>query len=135
MTVDIERLRRLDLFADLDFHDLSHVSRWVHEVRADPGDTLFEQGTIPYEMFVIEEGQVEVVRDGEVLATLGPGQTVGEMGLLMQAKRMASVRASTPLIALAIPADDLTHLQAEMPEVWAAIHQVMQQRRDLLPGD
>ena len=77
MTIDAERLRQLDLFVDLDSYDLSQVCRWVHEVRADAGDALFEQGAIPYEMFVIEQGEVEVVRDGEVLAKLGPGETVG----------------------------------------------------------
>ena len=123
MTIDAERLRQLDLFVDLDSYDLSQVCRWVHEVRADAGDALFEQGAIPYEMFVIEHGEVEVVRDGEVLAKLGPGETVGEMG------RMASVRAATPLVALAIPADDLAELQAEMPEVWATIRATMEERR------
>ena len=137
MTIDVERLRQLDLFADLDFHDLSQIARWVHEVRADPGDVLFEQGTIPYEIFVIERGEVEVVRDGAVMATLGPGETVGEMGLMMQAKRMASVRASTPLTAVAIPAEDLEELKAEMPEIWESMHSIMEQRRarNLVEGD
>jgi CRP-like cAMP-binding protein len=129
MTIDAERLRRLDLFVDLDSYDLSQVCRWVHEVRADAGEALFEQGAIPYEMFVIEHGEVEVTRDGEVLAKLGPGETVGEMGLMMQERRMASVRAATPLVALAIPADDLAELQAEMPEVWATIRATMEERR------
>ena len=120
MTIDAERLRRLDLFVDLDSYDLSQVCRWVHEVRAEAGDALFEQGAIPYEMFVIEQGEVEVVRDGEVLAKLGPGETVGEMGLMMQERRMASVRAATPLVA---------ELQAEMPEVWATIRATMEERR------
>ena len=127
--IDAERLRRLDLFVDLDSYDLSQVCRWVREVRADAGDTLFEQGAIPYEMFVIEQGEVEVVRDGEVLAKLGPGETVGEMGLMMQERRMASVRAATPVVALAIPADDLAELQTEMPEVWATIRATMEERR------
>jgi CRP-like cAMP-binding protein len=127
--VDADRLRKLDLFADLDSYDLSQVARWVREVTAQRGDTLFEQGAIPYEMFVIEEGQVEVERDGETLATLGAGETVGEMGLMMQERRMASVRAATPVVALAIPADDLAELQAEMPEVWAAIRTTMEARR------
>lgn len=127
--VDADRLRKLDLFADLDSYDLSQVARWVREVTAQPGDTLFEQGAIPYEMFVIEQGHVEVERDGETLATLGAGETVGEMGLMMQERRMASVRAATPVVALAIPADDLAELQAEMPEVWAAIRTTMEARR------
>jgi CRP-like cAMP-binding protein len=129
MIVDAERLRQLDLFAELDSYDLSQVCRWVREVNAEPGDILFEQGSIPYEMFVIEQGQVEVVRDGEAIATLGAGETVGEMGLMMQERRMASVRAATPVVALAIPADDLADLQAEMPEVWTAIRETMEARR------
>jgi CRP/FNR family cyclic AMP-dependent transcriptional regulator len=127
--VDVERLRRLPLFGDLDHHDLSTIARWVREVTGEPGDVLIQQGTIPFEMFVIEEGSVEVERDGQILATLGPGDLVGEMALLQQERRMASVRATSPLRAVAIPAEDLEVLEAEMPEVLATIRETMAARR------
>jgi CRP/FNR family cyclic AMP-dependent transcriptional regulator len=129
MSMDVERLRQLDLFADLDYHDLAQVARWTRSVHAEPGEVLFEQGDLPWHMFVIERGTVEVVQDGEPLATLGPGDPVGEMSLLMQERRMATVRATTAVDAVVIPADDLASLEAEMPEVVEAIREVMQARR------
>lgn len=127
--VEIDRLQHLPLFGDLDHYDLSQLSRWVHEVRAAPGDVLIEQGALPYEMFVVEEGTVVVERDGEPIATLGPGELVGEMALLQQERRIATVRATTPVRAVAIAAEDLDALEAEMPEVLASIRTVMEARR------
>lgn len=131
--MDVERLRQLPLFGELDHHDLAMLGRWVREVRGEAGDVLIEQGAIPYEMFVIEEGTVEVERDGQVLATLGAGELVGEMALLKQERRMATVRATSSLVAVAISAEDLGDLEAEMPEVLASIRQTMLDRRRLLP--
>jgi CRP-like cAMP-binding protein len=134
--MDIERLRRLDLFAELDYHDLSQVARRVHEVNAEPGEVLMEQGAMPFEMLVIESGTVEVIRDGEVLATLGAGDPVGEMSLLRQERRIATVRAATQVTAVAIRVGDLAEMQDEMPEVLADIRAVMdeRQRRNLEAG-
>ena len=53
---------------------------------------LFEQGSIPYEMFVIEEGTAEVTKDGEAVGTIGPGDVVGEIALLRFQRRMGTVR-------------------------------------------
>jgi CRP-like cAMP-binding protein len=134
--VDVERLRRLDLFAELDYHDLSQVARRVHEVNAQAGEILMEQGDMPFEMLVIESGTVEIVRDGEVLAVLGAGDPVGEMSLLRQERRMATVRASTTVAAVAIRGADLAEMEDEMPEVLADIRAVMddRQRRNLEAG-
>ena len=95
MTVDVERLRRLPLFGELDHHDLSTISHHVGEVEMSEGEVLFEQGSIPYEMFVIEEGTAEVTKDGEALKTLGPGDVVGEIALLRFQRRMGTVRVTS----------------------------------------
>ena len=130
MSMNVERLRQLDLFADLDYHDLAQVARWTRVVHAEPGEVLFEQGDLPWDMMVIEEGAVEILHDGESLAMLGPGDPVGEMSLLMQERRMATARATTSVEAIAIPADDLAKMEAEMPEVVAALRDVMEARRE-----
>jgi CRP-like cAMP-binding protein len=127
--IDPERLLHQPLFAELDAYDLSHVARWVEEVRAEPGDVLIEQGAIPYEMFVLEEGAVDVVRDGEPIATLGSGDVVGEIALLAQHRRMASVVARTPVTALSLHVDALQELAAEMPEVADDLRRLMERRR------
>ena len=62
--IEPERLQGVPLFGDLDAHDLALIARWVEEVHADPGQMLIEQGSMPYELVVIEDGTVDVVRDG-----------------------------------------------------------------------
>ena len=127
--IESERLRAVSLFGDLDAYDLQQVARWVEEVRADPGELLIEQGSMPFELFVIEDGTVEVVRDGEPIATLGPGDVVGEIALLGQHRRMASVVAQTPVRALALHVDALQSLTSEMPELGDELRSLMDRRR------
>ena len=127
--IDAARLRSVPLFGDLDEYDLAHVARWVVEVLAEPGESLIEQGSMPYELFVIEEGTVDVVRDGEPLATLGVGDVVGEIALLAQHRRMASVVARTPVRALALHVDALQELTEEMPELGDELRALMERRR------
>ena len=65
--------------------------------RCPPASRVFEQGDVGDRYFVIESGEVEVVGDGEVIATLGPGQGFGEIALLRQvAARTATVRDDRP---------------------------------------
>lgn len=127
-SVDVERLRRLPLFGELDHHDLRTIARHVSEARADPGDVLFAEGAIPYELLVIEDGTAEITRDGRTLASLGPGDVVGEMGLLEQQRRTATVRATSPLRAVAVAADDLAVIEAEMPEIAAQLRAIVRSR-------
>jgi CRP/FNR family cyclic AMP-dependent transcriptional regulator len=123
--MDIERLRRLPLFEELDHHDLSQLLRWVREVEVTDGTLLFEQGAMPHELFVIEEGVVEVIHDGEAIATLGPGDVVGEMALLKLVRRWASVVARGPVHAVALDADDLAAMSEQMPELAERLRETM----------
>jgi CRP/FNR family cyclic AMP-dependent transcriptional regulator len=135
--IGVERLAALDLFAELDHYDLTQVARWAREVRAEPGQLLFEQGGMPYELFVIEQGEVEVVRDDDVLATLGPGDLVGEMSVLRGERRMASVRVVSPVVAVTVAAEDLAAMNEEMPEVVRSMRRITEERRrhNLAPRD
>jgi CRP/FNR family transcriptional regulator, cyclic AMP receptor protein len=138
MTVDVERLRRLPLFGELDHHDLSTIVHHVGEMEAPEGEVLFEQGSIPYEMFVIEEGTAEVMRDGQAVGTIGPGDVVGEIALLRLQRRMASVRVTSPIRAVTLSADDLQVIEEEMPEIAGQLRSIMAAReRELAepPGD
>lgn len=127
--IETERLRAVSLFGDLDSHDLAQVAHWVEEVHAEPGQMLIEQGSMPYELLVIEEGTVDVVRDGESIATLGTGDVVGEIALLGQHRRMASVVATTRVRALTLPVDALQALTSEMPELGDELRSLMHRRR------
>jgi len=126
--MDVERLRRLPLFGELDHHDLSQLMRWVHEVEFADGHLLFEQGSMPYDLFVIEEGSVEVVRDGRSVATLGPGEIVGERALLKLERRWASVVAVGHVHVVTLSADDLAEMSEQMPELADRLRETMGRR-------
>jgi CRP-like cAMP-binding protein len=126
--MDLERLRALPLFGELDHHDLSVLATWVHEIHLGEGESLVEQGDLPSDLVVIEEGTVEVVRDGERLATLGPGDVVGEMGLIRQRRAMATVRASEPVRAIAIAPERMETMADQMPELTDRLRRVAAER-------
>ena len=134
MTVDVERLRRLPLFGELDHHDLSTVARHVGEMEASEGQVLFEQGSIPYEMLVIEEGTAEVTKDGKPVGTIGAGDVVGEIALLRFQRRMATVRVTSPLRAVTVSADDLQVIEEEMPEIAGQLRSIMATREREIAG-
>ena len=126
--MDVDRLRRLALFGELDHHDLSTIARWAREVHVAVGDPLMEQGELPYELFVLEEGTAEVVHDGAPVASLGAGDVVGEIGVLQLRRRWATVRATSPVCAIALDTDDLAQLTEQMPEVAARLREIMARR-------
>ena len=126
--MDIERLRQLPLFGELDHHDLAQLMRWVREEQVADGDLLFEQGSMPYDIYVLEEGSVEVIRDGRSVATLGPGEIVGERALLKLERRWASVVAVGHVRAVALSADDLAEMSEQMPELADRLRETMARR-------
>jgi CRP/FNR family transcriptional regulator, cyclic AMP receptor protein len=134
VTVDVERLRRLPLFGELDHHDLSTVARHVGEMEASEGQVLFEQGSIPYEMLVIEEGTAEVTKDGKPVGTIGAGDVVGEIALLRFQRRMATVRVTSALRAVTVSADDLQVIEEEMPEIAGHLRSIMAAREREIAG-
>ncbi len=82
----------------------------------EPGEAIFHQGDVGDRLYVIRRGEVEVVRDGEVVAALGPGAYFGEMALLSNAARNATVRALKPTDVLAVAKGDFQKLLANFPE-------------------
>ena len=92
----VAELRKLPAFAALEAADLAEVlahGEWVNVV---PGDTVIEQGEEGDAFYAIGSGQMEVYVDGQAGGTLGPGAHFGEIALLMDVPRTASVIARTP---------------------------------------
>ena len=73
--------------------------------RCPPVPAVFHQGDVGDRYFVIESGEAEVIGDGRVVATLGPGQGFGEIALLRRIRRTATVRASSELRLQALRSD------------------------------
>lgn len=93
--MDAARLAGMPPFADLSREERAEVAARVHEVTVEVDATLALQGDNAYELFVIEEGEAEVLRDGETVATLREGDVFGEVGVLVTGTRRATVVATT----------------------------------------
>ena len=93
--MDKSRLKAIPLFANLDDHDLQVSATCANETSVSEGDVLVREGDFSYELMAIEEGQAEVRRGDTVVATLGPGDFFGEMGVLKNELRTATIGRST----------------------------------------
>lgn len=110
-------LEEVDLFAGLEEDELRLVAEICHQREFKGGELLATEGQHGERMFVITEGFVEVLlenppdRQARVIINLGPGQLIGEMALLDQGPRSATVRAiSDPTIVQSIHRDDFEAL-------------------------
>jgi signal transduction histidine kinase len=104
-----EVLRGLPYFSDLPQGLLDQVCRESEQIDVDAETTIIEEDSLSEDMFVIVEGELRVTKQGTdrevVLATLGPGEVVGEIALLDNAPRTASVTAISPSSLIRIPAN------------------------------
>ena len=88
--------------------DLLQLDRETTMTDAARGTTLFEEGDPADGVAAILEGSVEVIKQGRVVATLGPGSVLGELSLFVpSATRTATARASSPLRAITWRAEDV----------------------------
>jgi CRP/FNR family transcriptional regulator, cyclic AMP receptor protein len=88
----------------------------MEEVTAAAGESLGQTGDFGWAMYVIVEGSVDVLElDGSLIATLGPGDVFGEIALLCAGRRMATVRARTPLRLQALFTRDFQQIRGDVP--------------------
>jgi len=119
--MDVEMLRGIPLFAELDDRALRRVAELVNEFEAPAGWLLVEVGQPGSGMFVLEEGTVEVQTPDGREWDLGPGEFFGELALLTDQPRLARIRAKTPVRCLAISRMDFLKLLKEEPEIAVAM--------------
>jgi CRP-like cAMP-binding protein len=126
--VDPKALEGIPLFADLSKHELERVARWADDIELDEGKSLLNRGDLPHEFFVLLEGEVQVQRGDEVLARLGPGDFFGEIAIMQDDRRTATVIAATPVrVAVMVPRD-FDEMRSEIPAVAAKIQQAAIER-------
>lgn len=113
----LKHLAAVPLFSALSTKDLQKLAKVSDEVTIEAGRTLVEQGTTGRECYVIVDGSAEVVRGGQVLATLGPGEAFGELALLDGGPRTASVRAGADLTVLVLGPREFGGLLEEVPGI------------------
>jgi CRP/FNR family transcriptional regulator, cyclic AMP receptor protein len=115
------KLKTVALFSSLTDAELRRLARVTDEIVVPSGTRLIDEGAFAHEFLLIEAGHATVVRGGEQIATLGPGEFAGEIGAIRDARRNATVTASSELTAVVMTARDLRLVAEEMPSVAAQI--------------
>jgi CRP-like cAMP-binding protein len=116
--VDTSRIAAFSVFADLPATELDELAGAMSEVevKADTNVlTLDDYGTAIY---FIEQGEAAVLTDGgEEAKALGPGDTFGEIALLLTGQRTATVAARTPMRLISLSGQDFERIRARVPEL------------------
>jgi CRP-like cAMP-binding protein len=115
--MDPERLRSVPLFGGLEKRELEAIGRWADEVDVVEGEHLVEEGEFGYEFFAIEDGRAEVRRDDETLAALEAGDFFGEAALTSDARRNASVVATSSVTAIVMTRQAFRQMRNDIPTV------------------
>ncbi|HEY1513132.1 MAG TPA: cyclic nucleotide-binding domain-containing protein [Gaiellaceae bacterium] len=126
-TANPDDLKRVPLFADLDKRQLKKLSARFRERTVGPGTHVTTEGEMSgVGFFVVGSGEATVNVDGNYVTTLGPGDHFGEIALVSEAARTATVTATTELRLLEIPFWDFRDFAHANPDVtWKLLQHVV----------
>lgn len=129
---EFELLRRVPFFAEIEPSKLKLLAFMSERVAFDPGKRLFRQGDLPDAAYLIIEGHADVLVDtpgGPVsVATLGANEIVGEIAILCNVPRTATVCAKDRLITLRISKEPFMRMVREFPNMAVSIMQELAHR-------
>ena len=126
--VDATELEHIPLFASLSGEEAEHLAGHLEERHVEAGEHLALSGASGYFFFAILEGTVEVSHEGEVVATLGPGDYFGEMAILENKRRNSTVTSTTPMRLAVLFGADFAKLCKDHPEIAAQVEATMAER-------
>ncbi|MGH3028300.1 MAG: cyclic nucleotide-binding domain-containing protein [Gaiellaceae bacterium] len=130
MSAPVEVLRQVPLFSNLDEKDLDQLSRQMHERRFPEGAEVTTEGATGAGFFVIIEGNADVSIGGEHRATLGPGDHFGEVALIDDGVRSASIMAATDLLCYGLTPWEFRPFVEDHPQVaWALLETLARRAR------
>ena len=130
--MDERTLKSIPLFGSLGRDELRLVAQATDEIDVPEGKELLHEGEFAYEFMVIQDGRAEVVRDGEHVADLGPGDVLGEIAAMERGKRNASVIARSPMCLAVTTAHDIRRLAGAIPEIGEALRRTANERHPLV---
>jgi len=115
--IDVATIAAIPLFEGLPPDELERVARWLEPIDVPAEWHLLNQGSYPDGFFVVLEGTVRIERDGDLVAELGPGQFFGEIALLEDNKRTATVATATRVRAAVMDQADFFEMTAQIPTI------------------
>jgi CRP/FNR family transcriptional regulator, cyclic AMP receptor protein len=123
------RLKAIPLFEKFSDEELRQIAPFAEVAHAEPGNVLVREGDYSYQFVAIENGTARVVRDGETVAELGPGNFFGEIGLLEKSLRTATVEATSQMDLITLTGWDMARVEKAMPEAIEELHRAIEERR------
>jgi CRP-like cAMP-binding protein len=127
--VDPGRLKSIPVFSKLTDEELGHIATLAAEVSVPEGKELVREGDYSYDVLAIKEGTAKVLQHGEHVADLGPGDVVGEMGVLERSQRNATVIATSPMMLVTLTSWDVKRLDKSAPRAVEHIREVVAERK------
>jgi CRP-like cAMP-binding protein len=115
--MDSSRIAAFPDFATIPDEQLDELAGALREVEVDAGANVITVDDYGTAIYFIEEGQAEVIDGGGDPSAVGPGDVVGEIGLLLTGERTATVVARTPMRLLALSGQDFEQIRARVPDV------------------
>jgi CRP-like cAMP-binding protein len=113
----VKLISRVPLFEGCSGRELAQVAAIAEQVEVPEGEVLIREGEPGRDFFAIVEGSVELRKGNRRIATLGAGDFVGEIALLTNAPRTATVRSSSPVSALRVTRQGFSTLLEASPRM------------------
>jgi CRP/FNR family transcriptional regulator, cyclic AMP receptor protein len=123
-----EALGRCPFFQGLSRNELIGLAKLTEDLEVDEGKVLTRQGESGSEFFVIIDGEVSVAKDGQEIRTMGPGDFFGEIALLEDTPRTATVTAKAPLRFFVLTRQAFRSMLAHQPELERKVLSALEER-------
>ena len=123
-----DALARCPFFEGLARGELLELAKVTEDMEVEEGKVLTREGQSGSEFFVIIDGEVSVTKDGQQIRTLGPGDFFGEIALLEDTPRTATVVAKTPLRFFVLTRQSFRSMLAHQPELERKVLAALEER-------
>ena len=122
------RLKDVSFFSSISEQDLAAVAEQADEVSVTAGSVLAREGELGDKFFVIESGTADVTRGGEPVAKLGAGDFFGEIALIREERRTATVTATSPMVLIVMTGSSFRSLDSSIPELRETVSKALTER-------
>jgi CRP-like cAMP-binding protein len=122
------RFKNVPFFSSMSEQDLEAVAEQTEELRVEAGTVLAREGELGERFFVIVEGTAEVTRAGSRVAALSTGDFFGEIALLREERRIATVTATSPMVLIVMSGRSFRSLDSSRPEIRETVSKALAER-------
>ena len=127
--METSRFAAFPVLADLPEAELDELATAMSEVELEPGAKVVTVDDYGTAIYFIEQGEADVLPEGDqATETLGPGDTFGEIALLLTGERSATVVARTPMQLLSLSGQDFQRIRADVPELEQSLRRLGAER-------